>query len=31
VLDTGEAVKRVDFDNYTIAATGETLMRVGLS
>jgi hypothetical protein len=28
VLDTGEPVKRINFDNYVIAATGETLMRV---
>jgi len=29
VLDTGDAVKRVDFDHYVIAASGEPLMRVG--
>jgi hypothetical protein len=28
VLDTGEPVERVDFDNYVIAKTGETLVRV---
>jgi hypothetical protein len=27
-LDTGEPVKRVDFDTYVIAKTGETLVRV---
>ena len=27
-LDTGEAVQRVDFDNYVVAKTGETLVRV---
>jgi hypothetical protein len=28
MLDTGEPVKRVDFDHYVIAASGEPLMRV---
>ena len=28
VLDTGDLVKRVDFDHYVIAASGEPLMRV---
>jgi hypothetical protein len=28
VLDTGEPVRRVDFDNYVISATGEPLVRV---
>jgi hypothetical protein len=27
-LDTGEPVQRVDFDNYVISGTGETLVRV---
>lgn len=31
VLDTGELVQRVDFDNYVVANTGETLVRVGPS
>ena len=29
VLDTGEAVERVNFDTYVVAATGERLTRVG--
>lgn len=29
VLDTGEPVKRLDFDHYVIATSGEPLMRVG--
>jgi len=28
VLETGEAVRRTDFDNYLIARTGEKLVRV---
>lgn len=28
VLDTGEAVKRINFDTYMIATTGEQLIRV---
>ena len=28
VLETGEAVTRVDFDNYLVAKTGEKLVRV---
>lgn len=28
VLETGEAVNRVDFDNYVIAKTGESLVRI---
>jgi hypothetical protein len=28
-LDTGEPVRRVDFDNYVITTTGEKLVRVG--
>jgi hypothetical protein len=31
MLDTGEPVKRIDFDNYVVAATGEMLVRVGPS
>jgi hypothetical protein len=28
VLDTGDPVRRVDFDHYLIAASGEPLIRV---
>ena len=28
VLETGQAVQRVDFDNYLVSKTGETLVRV---
>jgi hypothetical protein len=28
VLDTGEPVSRIDFDNYVVIASGETLKRV---
>ena len=28
-LDTGEAVRRIDDDNFVVAATGERLTRVG--
>jgi hypothetical protein len=28
VLETGELVKRVDFDHYVIGPTGEVLLRI---
>ena len=28
VLDTGERVKRIDFENYEVASTGERLVRI---
>jgi hypothetical protein len=31
VLETGERVRRVNFDNYVIAKTGETLVRIDAS
>jgi hypothetical protein len=29
VLETGQRVQRLDFDNYVVAQTGEPLSRVG--
>jgi hypothetical protein len=31
VLETGESVRRINFDNYVIAKTGETLVRIDAS
>lgn len=28
VLDTGQRVKRIDFENYEVAVTGEKLVRI---